>query len=307
VTYPGYITIGLDDQLDPPFTQAYEITNTNRAMAYARTAGITWINDCDECEIIEPVIPNGGPYSAPDVDPAPWWHAQRPASTEFLGVVGLELAGSEDSTRTARVTSSLSGGGSIGRTYEQARTMTLRAIAIASSDRGLSYGLRWLSEQFISVGGDPCFGDPLTFFEYCPDVTCPEEDVPVGPCWPDDYSEMDAGPPCTPDWWPSTYAEWMEGPPYLQDGTGGGDWCDWPGTYRELRTWLPPWSCCYELNVIPAFRQFANSRVTEGPIVLRRPHMSMGAMAEIEFTIVAADPTATRHLYYWADTWVTPP
>ena len=104
MVYPGYLTIGLDDPLDPPYPEAYEITNNNRALAYAAWAGINWLSDCDECEIIGPVLSDGGVYVSPVADPAPWYHGQRPASAEFLGVIGLQLDGAENSTRTASVT-----------------------------------------------------------------------------------------------------------------------------------------------------------------------------------------------------------
>lgn len=306
--YPGYVAIGLDnpynDSIELPASTSVEIVNTNRATAYARNAGLPWLDDCDSCGDIDPVIPNGT-YTSPTMDPAPWYNPRVPDSWGFLGLVGLEMTGTDTSTRRARVTNILGGGGVVGVTSHDPRTIVVRALAIASAECSLSYGLRWLNDQFV---GEGCGGDSLVFFDCCPDAACDTgEDYPVGPCWPDTYAELIAGPSCGPDWWPSTYAELKAGPPYLQATPmgGEGDWCDWVGVYRELRDWLPPWNCCYELRVIPRMREFREARVTAGPEVLQRPRMSTGAMAEVEFTIVAGAPRNDRASFYWGETFYT--
>lgn len=313
MAYPGYLAIGLEDaELG---THAVEIVNTNRALAYAREVGpLPWLGECDECDDIDAVIPDGT-YGAPWSDPAPWFTPKIPDSAGFCGVIGLSVDGIEDSTRYARVTKTIvpsTFGGSIGATYEGPRVITVRALAVADAECSLSYGLRWLNEQWLT-SGSACLGDPLSFFDCCPDARCTEEtDVPVGPCWPTTYAELRDGPACSPDWWPSTYADLKAGPPYLRT-EGSGDWCDWVGVYRELKDWLPPWSCCHELNVIPHWRSMARARVTAGPNVLQRPSMSVGAVAEIEIQITCGDPTAERMAYYWgetfsqATTWTTRP
>ena len=108
-------------------------------------------------------------------------------------------------------------------------------------------------------------------------------------CWPVDYLELRRGPSCTAVvtcWWPDTYAQLKVGP-----GVDEGEcWCAWPVNYRRLRTGPAGWSCCIDVCVYPYLRQFQHSRVTAGPVVLRRPAMSCGALAEIEFVIVAASP-----------------
>ena len=49
--------------------------------------------------------------------------------------------------------------------------------------------------------------------------------------------------------------------------------------------------CCVDECVVPYLRQFYNSRITAGPVILRQPVMNTcGAVAEIEMTFVAADP-----------------
>lgn len=300
MAHPGYLAIGLEDPLSTPPSVSYEIVNNNRALAYADGV-LTWLNDCDFCPDLDPVLPHGT-YVSVAADPAPWYDPRQIDSAGFFGVIGLGMEGAEDSTRQANVSMALRGGGIIGRTYQGPRTIVLRAMAIADAECSLQYGLRWLNEQFL-FSERPCFGDPLTFFECCPDVDCVVEDRPVGPCWPLTYTELHDGPSCDPDWWPTTYEDLKLGPPYLRAGTEG-DWCDWAGIYRELHSWLPPWNCCTETLVIPRMKQLADARVVAGPTVLSHPNMSNGALAEIEFTIVTADPTATRMAFYWSDTWL---
>lgn len=305
MAYTGYLSVGLEDP--ETGSRTLEIVNTNRALAYANAIGnLGWLLECDLCPDIDAVIPDGGSYLAPWSDPAPWFTPRRPDSAGFCGVIGLEFDGIDDSTRYANVqrTINLDIGGTIGVTYEGPRTITVRALAVADSEAALSYGLRWMNEQWL-VSWNACQGDPLTFFDACPDANCDEgEDFPVGPCWPTTYAELRDGPPCSPDWWPTTYAELRDGPPYLQT-EGTGDWCDWAGTYRELKDWLPPWNCCHELRVIPRWRSMGHARVTSGPSVLRRIPMSSGALAEIEIQITCGDPTAERMPYFWGDTFST--
>jgi hypothetical protein len=303
MAYVGYLSIGLEDSHSG--AHSHEILNNNRVLAYtAATGAAPWLLNCDLCTDINPVLPGGGGYDTPAADPAPWYNPRNLDAAGFMGVLGLEITGAEDSTRKASVVTALRGGGVIGRTYEGPRTLVVRALAVADAECSLQYGLRWLNEQFL-FSDDPCTGDPLTFFECCPEDDCETDDRPVGPCWPDTYAELAGAPSCSPDWWPTTYSDLLRGPPYLRTNPPTeGDWCDWVGVYREMQDWLPPWNCCTELNVIPRMKQFADARVIEGPTVLSRPTMTSGALAEIEFTIAAADPTATRMAFYWSDTFV---
>lgn len=296
MVYPGYLAIGVEDPLGSPPTTRDEIVNTSRAMAYAEASGaLGWLMDCGVCDVIEPVIAGAG-YSTVAADPAPWYDATNIDAAGFYGVVGLDVVGADGSTRSANVLRSVGGGGVVGPTFQEPRTIVVRALAIAETEPSLSYGLRWLSSSFLTTA-EPCGTAPVTFFESCPPEDCVTDDRPVGPCWPTTYGQFAAGPPfCTPDWWPDTYAQVVAGPPYLHTATEG-DWCAWVRVYYELRSWLPPWGCCEELFVVGRMREFRDARVTAGPEVLGHPVMSSGAMAEIEFTIVAGKPTAEPPTY----------
>jgi hypothetical protein len=344
--YPGYITIGTED----PFMagqQLHEIVNNQRAYSYAENAGICWIHECDTCPEALIIMPGAaGGFVSPVADPAPWYTASNPDSGGFLGVIGIEVTGAENSTRQATVTMGLTGGGVIGPTYMGPRTIVVRAIAIALDECALQYGLTWLRAQYATMVS-ACEGDPMTFFDCCPCV-CQEETSPrPNPCWAVTYRELRLEPACDPDYWPDTYGDIKEGPPddsewsmwpetYFRLDTGpppwvaseagpcwaesylelrtepacdpdywpetygdikvgpppeSDEWCAWPNHYYTLKSGPPPWSCCAEACVVPYVRQFKNVRVTEGPTILQHPVMhSKGAMAEIEFTIVCADP-----------------
>jgi len=280
--YVGFISIGNDDPFANPELESTEVVNNMRAYAYARWAGLDWLKSCDECEGLDMLTSEGKGYVSPIADPAPWYDVDNPDSYGFLGVVGMEITGASDSTRQANVSMSLSGIGVIGPTYMAPRTMVVRALAIARDDCALEYGLLWLRRQY-STTINPCGGDPMTFFDCCP-CLCDDEGA-GGPCWARDYDELAGGPECDPTFWPATYDELIAGPPADDE-----EWCDWVDVYNELRVGPPPWSCCIDECLAPYMRQFHNSRVTTGPTILRRPSMSCGALAEVEFTIVAADP-----------------
>lgn len=295
--YVGYISIGADDPFAQPPQESVEVVNNPRAYAYASWAGLSWLNPCDECVGVADVVPGGPNFTNPIDDPAPWYDPANPDTAGFLGVVGMEVSGASDSTRQANVSMSLTGVGVIGPTYMAPREMVVRALAIAQDDCSLEAGLVWLRRQYGTTI-NPCGGDPMTFFDCCPCV-CDDEGT-GGPCWARNYGELKNDPACDTEFWPNTYAELITGPSPTDE-----EWCDWPDVYRELRTGPPPWSCCIDQCVVPYMRQFHNTRVTAGPIILRRPTMNTcGVFAEIEFTIVAGDPQVHGMPFMAVREWV---
>lgn len=281
--YPGWMVIGANDPFGDPLATYEEIVNSARAHAYARLAGLCWLYECEECDSAITATP-GFPFDGVAADPAPWYDANDPDSESFLGVIGMAVDGADNSTRQANVTMSTSGIGVIGPTYMGPRTLVVRALAIASDDCGLQYGLTWLRGQY-NTEFNPCGGDALTFFDCCP-CMCPEAEEGGPPCWATNYNELGPSEPaCNPEFWPTSYNELIQGPP------NDDEWCAWPRIYNRLIVGPPTWSCCIEACIVPYFRQFLNVRVTEGPIVLNRPKLySGGAVAEIEFTITCGDP-----------------
>lgn len=172
----------------------YEIVNNARASAYAVQAGICWLHDCLDCESAAKVIPGGPNYISPKDDPAPWYDADNPDTAGFLGLIGLEVNGAEGSTRKTPVTTALTGGGVVGRSYFEPRTIVVRALAIAADECSLQAGLEWFMFQ-TEHKNDPCKGDTFTFFDCCP-CMC-DDPTPSGPCWADYYRELKLGPYCT--------------------------------------------------------------------------------------------------------------
>ena len=281
--YPGYVTMGQGDpRFDPTFT---EIINNSRAYAYVRQSDITWLQECTDCPETQTVVPGFGVDGWLGVveDPAPWYDPANPDTEGFLGVIGVEVTGDEDSTRNVTVNNSITSGGVLGPPYFGPRTLVVRMIAVATDECSLQAGLDWL--RFKSVGmHDPCLGDSMTFFDCCPCIC--DDKQPGGPCWARNYAELKGTPACNPTYWPDTYQDILVGPP-----VNDPQWCAWVDIYRELRIGPNSWSCCVDSCVVPYLRQYHNAAITVGPTVLHHPAMnSCGAMVELEMTIVAATP-----------------
>lgn len=282
--YPGWLSTGQGNPYEGGTW--VELINNNRAYAYAAASGLCWLEECSTCPETETVTPGGQDFVSPVIDPAPWYDENDPDSWGFLGVVGVDISGSENSTRQATVMNSITGGGVIGPAYYGPRTLVVRALVIAEDECSLQFGLNYLRDATGQVD-NACEGDSLTFFDCCPCVC--DADTPGGPCWVDVYRELREGPDaCDPDWWPSTYRQLRLGPPASSE-----DWCIWIDRYWQLKNLGPTeWPCCVSACVLPYLRQYHNTMVIEGPVVLNHPTMhTNGAMAEVEFTIVAADPT----------------
>src|SRR5262245_4184278 len=103
--YPGWLLLG--DTVQAPSSNANELVNNARAYAYAYQAGSCWLRECLNCEAAALVIPGGPNYVSPKDDPAPWFDEANPDTNGFLGLIGLEVSGADDSTRTASVTEAL--------------------------------------------------------------------------------------------------------------------------------------------------------------------------------------------------------
>ena len=144
-----------------------EIVSTERARAYAAGLGITSVR-CEPCPNL-PAVLGDKPYTLPQQDNAPWYDPAVPASREFAGVVGLDVAGA-DGTGQRTPTDLLGDGAAIGPLRRARRELTWRVALLASTDCGLSYGLSWLASALrggaCDTGG--CRGDKLCVFACCP-------------------------------------------------------------------------------------------------------------------------------------------
>lgn len=157
-----------------------ELVNTARTQAYS-TVPI----QCS-CPWLAAALGDDD-YTSPDQDQAEWFDPAAPESKDFHGLVGLAFTGADNATRTRQWTELLTSGGVPGAERHASREIEVKALAVAASNAGLSYGLSWLSAALSgSACLDGCEGDRLCVLTECP--APPEPDATV--CAPDG----DAGP-----------------------------------------------------------------------------------------------------------------
>jgi hypothetical protein len=158
-----------------------ELINTSRAAAYANAinldgivcppAGAPGVVRCNDC-------PGLGDWSAavcgldegfttPEKDRAPWVDTSRPESLELLGFVGLDIVGTKDSARGTSSRASTPSG--------REREITLRFLAIATSECGASYAAAWLDDRFNIACSEACSGATMCFLACCPPLTADGE------------------------------------------------------------------------------------------------------------------------------------
>lgn len=307
--FDGYIAIGGealdDDQL--------ELVNSSRVVAYIQNwnrkvrqgsepnfeCGIDWYVDGEVCAATSALFSDGEAYVLPELDPAPWYNPSVPESKRFFGVTGLQVSGDEDSTRTAEVRQAVTSGGFVGRDNILAREITVRALAVAADEVGLSIGLDWMRDTY-NTRFELCDGDALWFLSACPDCTQSPGGNSGDVCWAQTLGDFNANaagdgsapgdcPPGT--WWPSTYEEFVTGPPAPSEPILPNEWCSWITKMSEYGTGLPEFACDLLGCIQPFVRQFRRTRITSGPTVLSRTRMTDGGfVAEVEFVVVAADP-----------------
>lgn len=214
--FTGYMAIG-----------GAEVINNHRVHQYAMKAGLGWVQGCGDCEPISHA--HGEAFTFPLNDAGtsmepPWWDTEQSyESSRFLGVMGVEFAGMDDSVRSVTVEGTNAPGGYIGAVRYTQRTTVVRAVLVAVDDCALGFGIEWLRSVDTD---DSCGLTDISVYECCPCLCGAECDDPtcVGQC------------------------------------------------------------------VDPKQRFFYDSRIVSGPTVLSRRDMSIGAMAEVEFTIVSGDP-----------------
>jgi len=301
--FNGYLAVGVEDFYD----NRYELVNTGRVEAYIKNWNkrikqqalspafrgssdqcIDWYENCDECETADAIFTNGAGYILPEADPAPWYSSEVRDSDKFFGVVGLEVSGAEDSTRTATVQRAVAGGGAVSRLRYGPRTIVVRGLAVAADSCGMEVGLNWMREQYGTTIQE-CGNDYLWFLDCCPACATDPNSPPVGPCWPDNYAQLKS--PWTIDcdgaWTPTTYGNLKGGPPDLVNY----GWCAWVEIYQDLTNGLPEFACDLNDCLVPYIRNFQHARVVEGPTILNRQSLTVGEICEVEFTIACGDPT----------------
>lgn len=132
----------------------------------------------------------------PSVDPAPWFTSAVPASEEFLGFYPSNIRLSPVGTRS--ITPRSSGGGYLGPLTLPHRIIEVEGIMFATSNRGMSYGERWLNDAVMGGICGGCTGGELSLLPACPPdaATDDEEDetfrtmLEVGVVEPPEYTPL---------------------------------------------------------------------------------------------------------------------
>lgn len=142
-----------------------EIFNDSRTAQLAEANNISafWISP-DQVSWIEDNLSGSGYGSIAN---APWYDSGHAASSEFLGAVGLEIAGLDDSSLESTPIEYVTDGGNAGRTRNTTQELVFRTLIVALSDRGAEFGKRWLDRRLRDSGGSTfCAGSDLRYFKY---------------------------------------------------------------------------------------------------------------------------------------------
>lgn len=137
MAWPGFFSYGEGET-------EQEFINVTRTEAYARNSGLRWFKPVYNSELL-PTLLLEPAYQTPEIDNAPWYDPDTPASGEFFGFYPLNVTGLEDSTRTSQVVESTFDGGIPGRLRFATKAVVFNGLLIASSARGVEYGFRWLN------------------------------------------------------------------------------------------------------------------------------------------------------------------
>ncbi|MFI2300184.1 hypothetical protein ACH5AL_15275 [Actinacidiphila glaucinigra] len=148
-----------------------EVANHARLGVYLQTVGspLTSAGACG-CPTVGAEQLGDLPYTTPDDadSPAPWYDPDVPESTDFAGIMVLEMSGIDDFPVRRNVTGGIIGGGSIGPARALPRTITVTALVLGATCCGVEYGLHWLGEVLQGCTGSACDGDCLTLYSCCP-------------------------------------------------------------------------------------------------------------------------------------------
>jgi hypothetical protein len=147
-----------------------ELANGYRTLEYLRRGlgGPKWeVPVAYPCSVLAREIGGVGPFISPSADPAPWYDATVPESSEFLGLVSKLDFQTIDVKRSISQRFGGIGGGVIGVEQFAARGVKVEAMLIASSCAGLEYGRHWV---YSRLGADcaGCSLGTLRVRESCP-------------------------------------------------------------------------------------------------------------------------------------------
>lgn len=113
-------------------------------------------------------------YLRPDLDGAPWYDPDVPASAEFLGLLVTGIDGLESVvTRAVVDRGSAPGGAWLGVERLGPRPVTVKGTLVATTCVGLDYGRRWLAHTLANDPCDACDTYALELRTSCPTAITP--------------------------------------------------------------------------------------------------------------------------------------
>lgn len=151
-----------------------EIINSARAYGYATTADCpaSWLED-PECETLRFATASDSPYIWEAIGDAPWFDPDDPdTSSRFLGLMGVEIQGLSDSTRTAQNTQLSSSKSRVTGYRHGSREVRVRGWLTARGGDALELGHTWLNNALepdaCGMHGGKCKTSDAAFFVDCP-------------------------------------------------------------------------------------------------------------------------------------------
>lgn len=144
-----------------------EIANLDRWLTYGRLlTGSAWQGQNPRNEYFYPAMfGNGGPYTTPAADNAPWYRQGVPESEGFGGLMIESVTGDGGIPLSRQTFPGASGGASFGPGRIGARVHNYRGWLVGASEIHLGYGFEWLSQTLL-LGGcrNPLTRPSLTWF-----------------------------------------------------------------------------------------------------------------------------------------------
>lgn len=171
MAYSGFLQLG-----------GMEIVNSRRAVAHAEhgVASMGFNVLADDSWRQTHLWLGHDDYITPAETGAPWVQDGRPESLEFGGVMATSVEGLDTTEVEQDVQDATGDGGAAGARRLPNREVKVEAVLVASTSRGLQWGVRWLTRSLMQEGCDGTGGPrDLTFLESCPDYRQSEQPADV--------------------------------------------------------------------------------------------------------------------------------
>lgn len=152
----GFLWMNGCEVLNDARTHRY-LTSDASCMNCTDAPRMTWYAPPDPALLHDPCNDNAPIELGPTPDAAgfeaPWYVASRPDTASFLGLLVLSITGIDepvDAERSVRTIANARGGAVFGPSIPGVREITVRALAFACDDGGLTYGMRWLTNRLAN-------------------------------------------------------------------------------------------------------------------------------------------------------------